>query len=122
MDSRKVQFLLASQTDRLSSLLKILSELHTSDVMINEIQQDENGLYIAGISLNSETAPLLANRMRELARPKGWQVTPAAQLGKKEMVNGGPWEFKIRLTDNGPVQAGVTAQSIDTLPVNKKKP
>ena len=122
LDSRKVQFLLESQTDRIASLLQILRDLHTSDIMINEISQDDKGLYIAGISLNSETAPMLANRMRDLARPKGWQVTPAAQMGKKEMINGGPWDFKIRLTDSGPVQAGTTAQSIDTLPVNKKRP
>ncbi len=122
MDSRKVQFLLESQTDRIACLLQILRNLHTNDIMINEIAQDENGMYVAGISLSSETAPLLANRMRELARPKGWQVTPATQKGKKEMVNGGPWDFKIRLTDNGPIQSGITAQSLDTLPVNKKHP
>ncbi|HMP78335.1 MAG TPA: hypothetical protein PKD54_02675 [Pirellulaceae bacterium] len=96
-----LQYFLDQQVGRLGKLLVWLLELRTDDVLIRELRPHERGMSIIGMSLNSESAPQLANQLRDLAQPYGWRVSLAAQIGAKTLVSGGPWEFEIVLEDIG---------------------
>ncbi len=116
-ESKRVQFLLQAQSDRLNRLMDYLRELHTDDVLIQEIISDEKGVSIVGISLTSDSATLLATNLRELILPMGWKANPAQQIGQKKMVNGGPWKFTIVLEDVGPMELkiGVAQSGLSSL-------
>lgn len=96
-----LQFFLDQQVGRLGKLLVWLLELRTEDVLIRELKPHERGMSIVGLSLNSESAPQLANQLRDAAQPFGWRVSLGAQIGAKTLVSGGPWEFEIILEDVG---------------------
>lgn len=110
---KRVEFLFKAQTGRLKRLLAMLSEFRTEDLVIQAIEHDPNGLVVRGISLNSYSAPLMANRLREPAQPLGWKIHAATQIGEQKMTNGGPWDFSILFEDIGP---GLTPIS-DTAPI-----
>ena len=110
---KRVEFLFRAQTGRLKRLLAMLSEFRTEDLVIQAIEHDPDGLVVRGISLNSYSAPLMANRLREPAQPLGWKIHAATQIGEQKMTNGGPWDFSILFEDIGP---GLTPIS-DTAPV-----
>ncbi len=110
---KRVEFLFKAQTGRLKRLLAMLSDFRTEDLVIQAIEHDPNGLVVRGISLNSYSAPLMANRLREPALPLGWKIHAATQIGEQKMTNGGPWDFSILFEDIGP---GLTPVS-DSAPV-----
>ncbi len=118
---QRIQFLFNQQTVRFSRLLDLLVQVRTDDLLIEELLPNEKGTMISGISLNGESAPLFANRLRDLARPLGWQVNPATQIGEKKMTSGGPWQFKILLEDIGPSEVASIPAS-GTTPVADEKP
>ncbi len=99
---QRVAFFANSQTDRLHHLLQHLVNLRTSDLVIRQISIEEQGTVISGISLDSDAAPLLTNRLRDAAAPLGWEIHPASQHGQMKMTSGGPWTFSILLEDVGP--------------------
>ncbi len=110
LDARKVQFLFGNQRDRIQRLLKLLVDLRTSDLVVKEIALNEKGTVVSGISLNGQSAPNMANRLRDMALPLGWKIHPATQSGEMKMISGGPWKFTILLEDVGPPDAQTEAQ------------
>lgn len=102
VDVRKVQFLFTQQTDRLEKLLSMLANLRTSELVVKNITPEEKGVVVSGVSINGDSAPLMANRLRDLAAPMGWRIHPAGQTGELKMTSGGPWQFRILLEDVGP--------------------
>lgn len=110
---QRLQFMFAQQTVRFSRLLELLVQVRTDDLLIEELAPNKLGTMITGISLNGESAPLFANRLRDLARPLGWQVNPATQIGEKKMTSGGPWQFKILLEDIGPAAVASATETND---------
>lgn len=110
---KKLEFLFEFQTERLGELLALLKKHRTPDLVINRIDPHENGIVVAGLSLNGTSAPELAKRLRVDARPLGWQIHPPTQNGEKKMVSGGPWQFSILLEDVGPGSPIVGASKQD---------
>ncbi len=110
LNARKIQFLFDNQTDRIQRLLKLLVDLRTSDLVVKEIALHEKGMVVSGISLNGESAPNMANRLRDAALPLGWKIHPATQNGEMKMISGGPWKFTILLEDVGPPDTQTEAQ------------
>ncbi len=102
---KRVKFFYDNQRDRLAHLLKMVGELRTTEMVVQEFTNDPNGMVVAGITLNGEAAPLLANRLKLLAAPLGWKVSGANQKGQQKMVSGGPWTFQILLEDVGPFES-----------------
>jgi hypothetical protein len=102
IDLKKVQFLFTQQTDRNERLLELLARLRTSELVVKSITPEEKGIVVEGVSINGDSAPLMANRLRDLAAPMGWRIHPASQTGELKMTSGGPWLFRILLEDIGP--------------------
>lgn len=99
---KRIQFFLENQNDRVAKLLKLLIELRTPDLVIERIDGTEDGLEILGFSINGESAQALAKLLRTEVQSLGWQVNPAKQKGQEKLTTGGPWDFRILLTDVGP--------------------
>ena len=101
-EQKRIEFFLNNQNDRIAKLLNLLIQLRTPDLVIQRIDGTEDGLQISGFSINGESAQALAKRLRTEVQPLGWLVNPAKQKGQEKLTTGGPWEFKIVLTDVGP--------------------
>jgi hypothetical protein len=101
---KKVEYLLQFQKSRLANLLAELKKLRTEDLVISKIELHESGIVVSGLTLNSNSAPELAKQLTTVVTPMGWSVNPAAQEGKNQLTNGGPYEFSILLADVGPGQ------------------
>lgn len=106
-DLKRVQFFLENQSDRFSKLLAVIGEVRTNDLVIQQIDCNEEGVSLMGISLNGEAAQGLARAMREKTVPLGWVVNPARQEGQQKLTTGGPWNFEILLTDVGPFESAI---------------
>lgn len=98
----RIRFFLDNQNDRIAQLLKLLIDLRKPDLVIQQIDGTEDGLRISGFSINGESAQALAKELRIAAEPLGWMVNPAKQKGQEKLTTGGPWTFRILLTDVGP--------------------
>lgn len=120
-DLKRVRFFLDNQRDRFAKLLNLLIDLRTNDLVIQEIGGTEEGVLISGISLNGESAQALAKRLREKVVPLGWAVNPARQEGQQQLTTGGPWKYKILLTETGPFESAVQPRK-KSLAVSKIKP
>ena len=108
IDLKRLQFFHEHQIDRLPKLLTLLTELRTPDMVVQKLTPDPQGILVEGITLSGESAPLLANRLKLMASPFGWNVSAATQEGQQKMINGGPWTFKILLEDTGPFEFPVS--------------
>jgi|GEM_PF-4267384 len=97
-----LEFFFDRQSRRLFELFKLLSEFRTNDLVVREMHNDAEGMTLGGVSLNSDSAPLLANRLRPFVLPLGWNVSAATQEGEQKLVSGGPWAFQILLRNVGP--------------------
>lgn len=120
-DLKRVRFFLDNQSNRFAKLLDLLIELTTEDLVIEQISGTEDGVLIAGISLNGESAQALAKRLRERAVALGWAVNPARQEGQQQLTTGGPWNYEILLTDTGPFESAVQPRK-KTSPLSKSRP
>ncbi|MEZ6094008.1 MAG: hypothetical protein R3C03_07180 [Pirellulaceae bacterium] len=109
---KRVQFFSMSQMQRLPTLLRMISELRADELVMQSISMDPKGLLIAGVSLNGEAAPNLANRLRLLALPMGWKVSGATQEGQQKLISGGPWTFQILLEDVGPFDSPPSTSTV----------
>lgn len=106
-DLKRIRFFLDSQRNRFAALLNLLIDERKPNLVIEQIEGTEEGVLISGISLNGEAAQALATRLRESAVTLGWAVNPAKQQGQQKLTTGGPWDFKILLTDTGPFESAV---------------
>jgi hypothetical protein len=120
-DLKRIQFFHDFQTGRLPKLLNLLSELRTPELVVQELLPDPKGTVVAGISMNSESAPLLANRLRLLAVPLGWKVSAATQEGEQKMISGGPWAFQILLEDTNLFDPPATDSGLTPPPSTRNK-
>ncbi len=111
---QRVRFLFEGQTSRIHMLLNKLVEFRTPDLVVKEIVANEDGTMISGVSLDSDAAPLLTNRLRDALTPVGWRVHPASQQGQLKMTSGGPWTFSILLQDVGPPSLIKTQEPVST--------
>lgn len=112
-DLNRIRFFLDNQHDRVGILLRLLIELRTQDLVIQQIDGTKDGLEISGFSLNGESAQALAKRLRIEAQPLGWRANPAKQKGQEKLTTGGPWDFRILLTDVGPASSVETERAAE---------
>lgn len=120
-DLKMVRFFLDNQRNRFATLLNLLIELRTDELVIEQIGATDEGVLISGISLHGEAAQALAKRLRERAVTLGWVVNPARQDGQQKLTTGGPWNFEILLTDSGPFEMAVKPRK-KSGPTSKSKP
>jgi len=108
---RQIEFLFVYQTGRWEQFLDLLLNSRTADLLIEEIAHHEKGVVVKGFSLGGNSAPLLANRLREQAIPLGWRIHAPTQIGEQKMISGGPWQFTILFEDVGPGANSFVGQS-----------
>lgn len=113
VERKRIEFFLNSQDDRIAKLLNLLIQHRKPDLVIQSIGGTEDGLEISGFSINGESAQALAKRLRTDLQALGWMVNPAKQKGQEKLTTGGPWDFKILLTDVGPPATAGTERAAD---------
>jgi hypothetical protein len=106
-DLKRITFFLESQNNRFATLLELLIEMRTEDLVIEQVEGTEDGILISGVSLNGEAAQGLAKSLRERSVKLGWAVNPARQEGQQKLTTGGPWNYKILLAETGPFESAV---------------
>ena len=106
-DLKRITFFLESQNNRYATLLELLIEMRTEDLVIQQVEGTEDGILISGVSLNGEAAQGLAKSLRERSVKLGWAVNPARQEGQQKLTTGGPWDYKILLAETGPFESAV---------------
>ena len=106
-DLKRITFFLESQNNRFATLLELLIEMRTADLVIEQVEGTEEGILISGVSLNGEAAQGLAKSLRERSVKLGWAVNPARQEGQQKLTTGGPWDYKILLAETGPFESAV---------------
>ena len=106
-DLKRITFFLENQNNRFVTLLELLIEMRTEDLVIEQVEGTEEGLLISGVSLNGEAAQGLAKSLRERAVKLGWAVNPARQEGQQKLTTGGPWNYEILLAETGPFESAI---------------
>jgi len=119
---KQIEFLFDFQTGRLESFLEFLMVSRTADLVINEIAYDEKGTRVEGYSLSGESAPDLANKLREKAILLGWRIHAPSQIGEQKMISGGPWKFSLLFEDVGPGQPVVGSPPLKSNVASKDSP
>ena len=86
---------------RPAMLLRDLALHRTDDVVVERIVAEKDAVVVEGASLK----PAAANDLSALLEPRmdalGWRMAPPEKKDMGLFAGGGPWSFKMRLTDNG---------------------
>ena len=117
-DLKRITFFLESQNNRFATLLELLIEMRTEDLVIEQVEGTEEGILISGVSLNGEAAQGLAKSLRERSVKLGWAVNPARQEGQQKLTTGGPWDYKILLAETGPFESAVQPRKKNRMTTN----
>jgi len=96
---------LENHRHRWVTLLRLLSEQHSSQMVITRIEYGPEGLTVMGRSVDAQSAGQLAGALRPSLRRQGWIVEPPSQEGQNALDNGGPWSFRILMRDVSPQDA-----------------
>ena len=86
---------------RPAMLLRDLALHRTDDVVVERIVAEKDAVVVEGATLK----PAAANDLSALLEPRmdalGWRMAPPEKKDMGLFTGGGPWSFKMRLTDNG---------------------
>lgn len=87
---------------RRGALLALLTGLATSrpeDVVVRGIKADgPSSLVVSGLSLEADAVDEMSIVLTQSLRAAGWNAQPRSKTGKRNLTNGGPWEFSLTLT------------------------
>ncbi len=111
---KRVQFFLDHQTDRYPKLLKMLIDLRSPEMVIQQLTPDKIGLIVGGIAFDGKAVSDFAHELGSLTTALGWKVSGDRLEGEQKMETGGPWNFQVTLQDIGPADAPVVPERVVT--------
>lgn len=86
---------------RPAQLLDALARGRPENLLVESIAVDKDEVKIIGISLDATSANELSNYLEKQLLTLGWSVIAPAIKNMELFVDGGPWEFEIKLLDLG---------------------
>ncbi len=100
-DSEILPGLIKSLQQRPAKLLEALAKGRPENLLVESIAVDKDEVKISGVSLDAVSANELANYLEKQLLTLGWSVIAPAKKNMELFVDGGPWEFEIKLIDLG---------------------
>ena len=91
--------LLTANSDRFSKLLMMIAKGRDKSLVLDEITVHSDGLQLSGRAIRSDAAANLALHLSSGVGELGWKVEAPDMQGTNKLVNGGPWDFKIKLIE-----------------------
>lgn len=86
---------------RPAQLLDALARGRPENLLVESIAVDKDEVKISGISLDATSANELSNYLGKQLSALGWSVIAPTKKNMELFVDGGPWEFEIKLLDLG---------------------
>jgi len=101
----------------LLALLNTLAASRPDDVVVRSLAAEgPSSVIVSGLSLESGAVDDMSIALTQQLRAAGWTVQPRSKNGKKNLPNGGPWEFTLLLTH----EEAVRAQAVQLSQQNSK--
>jgi Tfp pilus assembly protein PilN len=100
-DSQVLPQLIKSLQLRPAALLETLSQGRPENLLVETISVDQDEVIITGIALDATSANELSNYLEKQLSVLGWSVIAPAIKNLEIFAAGGPWDFEIRLLDQG---------------------
>lgn len=94
--------LLIDNGDRFAVLLRSLAEQADSNLVVDKIVPEFEGITLSGRAIRSDAVTQMVGRLEQAVAPVGWSVQPPSVTGANQTTAGGPWTFEIRLVDQQP--------------------
>lgn len=86
---------------RPAQLLDALARGRPENLLVESIAVDKDEVKIGGISLDATSANELSNYLEKQLSALGWSIIAPTKKNMELFVDGGPWEFEIKLLDLG---------------------
>jgi hypothetical protein len=94
------------------ALLNTLASSRLEDVVVRGLTAEgPSSVVVSGLSLEAGAVDELSIVLTQQLRAAGWTAQPRSKTGKKNMANGGPWEFALVLTHEEAARAQSTQLS-----------
>ena len=100
-DSETLPRLLNGLQHRPAQLLEALAKGRPENLLVESISVDKDEVKINGISLNATSPNELANTLEKQLSSLGWSVIAPTKKNLELFVDGGPWDFELKLLDLG---------------------
>lgn len=100
-DSETLPRLIKALQHRPAQLLDALARGRPEKLLVESIAVDKDEVKIKGISLDAISANELSNYLEKQLSALGWSVIAPTKNNMELFVDGGPWEFEIKLLDLG---------------------
>ncbi|MCS6852986.1 MAG: hypothetical protein NZ700_17660, partial [Gemmataceae bacterium] len=97
---------LATHRKRKAQLLALLAELRPEDLVVQQIEADSTALAVIGLSVSPQAVHAFAAQLEQKVRALAWSVPAPKVTARKQLSNGGPWDFEIRLQEVVPPLPG----------------
>lgn len=94
--------LLVDRSDRFSVLLQAIANQSESNIVLDSITSDPRGIMLSGRAIRNDAVASLVQRLEPVVAGVGWSVRPPSVSGANQTTAGGPWSFKIELTEEIP--------------------
>jgi Tfp pilus assembly protein PilN len=100
-DSEILPRLIKGLQHRPARLLESLARGRPENLLVESIAVDKDEVKISGISLDATSANELSNYLEKPLSALGWSIIAPTKKNMELFVDGGPWEFEIKLLDLG---------------------
>ena len=100
-DSETLPRLIDGLQHRPAQLLNALAKGRPDNLLVEAIVVDKDEVRISGISLDATSANELSNYLEKELVALGWSVVAPTKKNMGFLVDGGPWEFELKLQDLG---------------------
>lgn len=94
--------LLIDHGDRFAVLLRTIAEQADSNLVVDSITPDPNGMTLSGRAIRSDAVTRIVRQLEPAVASVGWSVRPPSVVGANQTIAGGPWTFTIELVDRQP--------------------
>lgn len=100
-DTETLPRLISGLQHRPAQLLEALAKGRPENLLVESIAVDKDEVKISGISLDAVSANELSSFLEKQLLALGWSVIAPTKKNMELFVDGGPWEFEIKLLDLG---------------------
>ncbi|MGR9014979.1 MAG: hypothetical protein ACU83U_15190, partial [Gammaproteobacteria bacterium] len=100
-DTETLPRLINGLQHRPAQLLKALAKGRPENLLVESIAVDKDEVKISGVSLDAVSANELSSYLEKQLLALGWSVIAPTKKNMELFVDGGPWEFEIKLLDLG---------------------
>lgn len=100
-DSDTLPKLIEGLQQRPAKLLETLAKGRPDNLLVESITVDKDEVKVSGISLDAISANELSNYLGKQLSALGWSVIAPTKKNLELFVDGGPWEFELKLLDLG---------------------